>query len=87
VTDHEFTELARLLGRVEAKVDKIDEKQDNHAVVLAEYGVRLSTVERSLTEDRTERAGHRVQIRAAIVTGLCGLMTGGVGSILSLIHH
>lgn len=88
-----FGEVARMLGRVEAKVDKIDEKQDNHAILLAEYGVRLAAVEKAHNDQRAKRAADkmqektdRLQIRTAVITGVLGFITGVSGSLVSLIH-
>jgi len=85
VNDGSFAEVARMIGRVEAKVDRIDEKQDTLTVTVAQDSVRIGALEKARADDqqeraqirseeRIERASNRTQARAALWTALGGIV-------------
>lgn len=85
------SQLAHGFGRVEAKLDRIDDKIDRHAELLAAHGVRLDRVEtdvtdirRDLSADTTRMSVGRQMIWVAVVGALA---SGVVAALVQLLPH
>ncbi|PKV95932.1 hypothetical protein ATK30_6865 [Amycolatopsis echigonensis] len=86
-------------GRLESKLDGMDEKLDHTAETLGRHEERILAVERDVRDWKTERAADRaaaeahassarVGIKIAVVTAaLSALGSIVVGLLMLLVHH
>lgn len=77
-------------GRLEGKLDKMDEKLDHQGETLAGHGERIVAVERDIRDLKQARANDdtgNTTVRAAVVGGVTSALVGGGFVLLQLITH
>lgn len=79
---------ATVLGRIEDKLDDVNDKVERYGQQLARHDVRIEHVEdhvKGLQGDRTHDQRQGVSVRAALIVGLCTVLTSTGGS--ALVNH
>ncbi|MEV4053047.1 hypothetical protein AB0J55_17830 [Amycolatopsis sp. NPDC049688] len=81
-----------LLGRIETKVDRIDEKLDHQGETLAGHAERLVAVERDIRElklaranDQQQRDGGLSAMKVALVSAVTSSLIGGGFAVIQIV--
>lgn len=82
------------LGRIESKIDKLDEKLDHLAETVGRHDERLRNVEEEVKDLKTlrvsdiqQKSNDRGGLRAAVTGAICGALISGVFVVIQVLIH